>query len=749
MSILINEGDNIKLEVGIEFNYLQEFDLDYLTKENDINLSGIYVNSKNNNTQISGKAELKLNWISTDNLKSVLSSSIVTNTIANINESNKRVIQLLVKNKLENNSYPIQSTSIDVNIPGEPVEVQVHKRTTNASNGDRGCSVSEFLQGKITISTQNNQDNKIRWIRDVEDEFIVTAIYPETADLTNQKITTNSSLVTYDNKETKGNTDSEITNNTIEAFASIKEIESVNEIAKGKIYVGEEKDYTTNTEVYIDYATDIKKIEIEEQEIKALKGETEKEIPVNYKGITFNRLNITNILGETWNIKIKDQASNVKSINEGTEPDENGNLVVELEEGARVVYIETSQPQNNGILKYKVAKTILKTSYSRNDIKELTKIKDSNKVTYTKNDDSSATISSSATINLKETESKASLKVEPLILTTSASQEMHITAVLETDSENKDLYKNPVVKIKLPKQIKKVSAKCDPPMYRNGLEIDSFKVEKENENENEQFVITTTLKGEQKKYEGNGATLNIVANVELDKLATNSQEDIIMTYTNENATKYTDNGEQRVKVSIASENSMILTHNIEEYNISTFGKEEDKVVTLPKSTESKNAKIKMQIVNNEDSNISNVAILGKIVNISGKIDRTSKIRTDIVGAKVYYTTIDNPTTSLSRTENGWTETESKEAKYFLLAISSLEKSKKISLSYDINFGANLPDNLTTEAFNNESTGIFNVDNNKDKEENKEEEKYKTYNYFNKFHYSITSARNKEYGNFKK
>ena len=65
------------------------------------------------------------------------------------------------------------------------------------------------MQGKITISTQNNQDNKIRWIRDVEDEFIVTAIYPETADLTNQKIAVNSSLVTYDNKELKGNTDSD------------------------------------------------------------------------------------------------------------------------------------------------------------------------------------------------------------------------------------------------------------------------------------------------------------------------------------------------------------------------------------------------------------------------------------------------------------------------------------------------------------------------------------------------------------
>ena len=87
----------------------------------------------------------------------------------------------------------------------------------------------------------------------------------------------------------------------------------------------------------------------------------------------------------------------------------------------------------------------------------------------------------------------------------------------------------------------------------------------------------------------------------------------------------------------------------------------------------------------------------------------------------------------------------RKTEYSILMIN--EMNNKSELNFNTNLSVS--NNLTTEAFNNESTGIFNVDNNKDKEENKEEEKYKTYNYFNKFHYSITSARNKEYGNFKK
>lgn len=693
----INEGEYKKLEIGIEFAYKQEFDIDYLSKISEIKLSGTYVNSKNvnsqnNNVEINGKANLKINWISPENIKSHLNSEIITNSVYNEDGVNKRIIQLLIKSKIENNSYPVKNTNIDVMIPGEPETVKVHKRTTNASNGDRGCTASEFSEGKITINTQNNQNDKIIWEKDSEDVFIVTVKYSNSVELTNEKIDINASIITYDNKELKQNTETLISQNK-ESLVSIVEKETQREIAKGKIYSGEDKDYKTKSEVYIDYFEMIQKIKIEESKVKALKGEEEKDINVNYKNITFNKVNIATVLGDTWSITISDQNNNEKSITNTTETNQDGNIVVEFGKGITEINIETSKPVNNGALKYEVLKTIVGTSYQRDDIKELTKIKDSNKVIYTKNDNTTNTINSNGTIDLRETESKASLMVEPLTLTTSSAQEMHITAVLETDNENRDLFKNPVVKIKLPKQINRISAECNL-MYGNGLELKkgNFKVNEENGQE----VITITLTGEQKSYEGNGATLNIIANVELNKLSANSLEDIIMTYTNENATKYADNGEERVKINIASENSMILVNKIEEYNVTSLGKENDKEVVLDTNSGVKNATVKMQIVNNEETTISNIAILGKIANISGKIERTSKIRTNIENVKTYYTSVDNPTISISNSENGWTETDQKDAKYFLVVIGSIENGQIINMSYDIKVGEKLPFNLTTE-----------------------------------------------------
>ena len=688
----INEGDSIKVEVGIEFAYLRESDLDYLSKVSKINLSGTYVNSKNSNTDVKGEAQLKVNWVSPEDIKSVLSTDLLTNSIYNENGINKRIVQTLVSSKVENNSYPVKETNIELNIPGDPETVTVNKRTTAGTNGDNEFTTSEFSEGKITINVKNGQNDKIQWVKDAKDEFVVTAKYPETVELANSKITTNLTHVIYDNKELKQSAELVIAENK-EQLASTSQIELQKEIAKGKIYAGEDKDYVTNSIVYIDYTEALQKIDITENEVKAMKVEEEKELAVDYKNIKFNKSNITNIFGNIWNIKITDQANNIKTITNETETDENGNILIEFEKGTRVVNIETLKPENNGVLSYEITKTIVKTSLSREKIKELTKIKDSSELVYTKNDNTTNTIKTNSTIDLKETESKASLNVEPLTLTTSSAQEMHIKAVLETDNEYKDLYKNPVIKIKLPKQINKVSAECRL-MYGNGLELENnnFKVNEENGQE----VITIALTGEQKSYEGNGATLNITAIVELNKLATNSLEDIVMTYTNKNATKYTDNGEERVKISIASESSMILTNNIEEYNITSFGKESDKEISIANNSATKNATVKMQIVNNEDSGISNVAIFGKIANITGKIDRTSKIRTNIENVRAYYTSVDNPTISISNTENGWTETDQKNAKYFLIVIGSLEKGQRINISYDIKVGEKLPPNLTTE-----------------------------------------------------
>ena len=73
-----------------------------------------------------------------------------------------------------------------------------------------------------------------------------------------------------------------------------------------------------------------------------------------------------------------------------------------------------------------------------------------------------------------------------------------------------------------------------------------------------------------------------------------------------------------------------------------------------------------------------------------------------------------------------------------------------NIKTDLNFNTNLSttsNNVTTEDLNNKSTNIFTINNNK--EERKEEEQFRTFNFYNTFHYSNTSGRDDNYIIFKK
>ena len=696
----INEGDMATIEVGIEFVNLDEIDRDYLSKTSTISLSGSYINSKsvekNKSIEIKGKANLKINWQSSNEIKSVLKADLLTNSTYTVDEANKHIVQLLVASNVENNSYPVKNTNIELQLPNSPESVRVHKRTTKATNGDKefGESNYEYIDGKLTINVQNGQEGKIAWLKNEEDTFVVTIQYPEDVEITNSKVSINSTITTYDEKSLVQNAEVYISEEK-EEIVSTSKVEEQNEISKGNLYAGETKIYSVVSNLYVDYAKSVDEISLEEQK-SVFVAEQEKSANIEYVQTSIDRAQFVSLFGENGIIRIEDEDGNViANITSQTEVDENGKIIVKFNQGITKIRIATSKPQKEGYLSLIHQKRILKTEYSREEVKEMTKIKDSVITTYKKKDNKTNTSNSATTINLKETESKAKLEVEPVTLSTSQEkQDLEIRAVLETNNENRDLYKKPVLKVKLPKQITSASYTVDL-LNGNGLKLGELGKEVQNN----QLVIIIPLEGEQKAYPGEaeeGPTIIIKATVGLNKLATNSSEEIILNYTNENATIYADKGEEKVKVDIVSENSMILTNNINEYKVTTLGQENDKEVNLEVNSEAKSATVKMQVVNNEETEISNVVILGKIANESGKIERTSKIRTNLESAKVYYTTVENPTTDINKAENSWKQQDMAEAKNYLVIVGNLKDTEQINLSYDISIAKNLTYNVSAE-----------------------------------------------------
>ena len=555
----INAGETASIEVGIEFLDDVQIQASTLNQTTTVKLQGEYTASNVsgvNNDYIDGGSDVKVIWTIPENTNAELLATVQTNSTYQINEENKKIVQFLTSSKLTNNAYPVKNTQITATIPTGATNVEVHKRTTKATNGEQEFTNANYSieNNVLTININNTEtDGKISWMKGVNDILVITYEYPENTDLSAQTITINEKITTQNNVELNAEQVQLTLNEEKDGIASISKLERENSIYKGKIYSGEGREINSYSIVYVEYVDGIKNIEIKEEQSKFIKeveqnGETttqESNANVNIKSVKVNKDKVAAVLGNTWNLTIGET-----TITNETQADENGDIKVNLNDGIKTLTIGASKPTNNGSFIIETTKEVLGTDYNREQLKEFTKLKDEVSIKYTKNNDNIHTFISGYNINLKDTESKARLQSsQTALITSSDAQALNLTAILESSGEHQDLYKNPEIKVKLPSQVKKITYTQVPQLINpNGLQLTSenYKVIEENG----QKVLQIKLTGEQTSYLGDGTTIDIKTNVELDQNAESSEEEIVMTYTNQNATKYTDNGTEKVNVQI-------------------------------------------------------------------------------------------------------------------------------------------------------------------------------------------------------
>ena len=552
----INEGDEVKLQVGIEFANKEQMPIDYFSKESDINLTGSYINSQNVNNgqgvEITGTAKVQITWQSKQDTASALQTQILTNSIYKVEETNKRIIQILIKSNIVNNSYPVKNTNIKVNLPSEPESVEAHARTLDATNGSNEFTKT-YANKELTISATNNKDNKITWKKGVQDEYIVTLTYPQNAEVANQTINIESTLTTYDEKQLQKTSQVTI-NNDVDGIATVNQKEVQAQISKGKIYTGDSKTYKTKTQLNIDYAKSIEQIVLEEQTPRFIKQEEEKVANIEYAKTTIDKNEFLSIFGEEGSIQILDQQGNeAETITKDTGANEQGKIIIEYTPDTTSLEITTTKPVAEGVLTIEHEKKILETEYTRAELQQITKIKDKNKITYTKTGNTNKTNTSEAILNLKETESEVSFNIDKTTLGDAQEQEINMQVILKANSEDRDLFKNPEIKITMPEKIRVKSSNLNI-LYLNGLQLENgnFKVEKENNKD----VIKTKLTGEQSSYPGNaieGTQINIKAVLQINELEQDIADKIRLTYTNENATKFADNGTHEANIQLIAQ----------------------------------------------------------------------------------------------------------------------------------------------------------------------------------------------------
>ena len=589
----ISAGETKTIEKEVIYADNQNMNETYLGKESLVLLKGKYVNSKKE-YNIEGTAKVIVNWVSNQDAESEMKMEVLTNHA--YNEEQNKILQVLVEEKVKDNSYPVKNVQIEIDKPEGVKEVKVHKRELNATNGNKELTYTVNEQeGKLVINIDNTEN--IVWSKKGTDTIVVTYELEDETNIEEIKGVTKTTL--YDGKELTAEAKAEISEDK-DGSATSSIIEKEEEIYKGKIYTGEEREYTTATNVNIDYVEAIEKIEIEEKEaVYVTKQNEEKDANIEYVSSKVNKSNIEKIFGQEGFINIEDQNGNiVANINKDTETDENGNVIIHYLEGVTEIKVTTSKPEATGILNIVNSKKI-KESLSKEEVENLAGIKE--KVTVNGKEEET-------TIELRETETVATLNLENNTISTISEEEQTIRMIakLDTSDESKELYKNAKVRITLPEEIKGITIKQAKALYRNGLEIKSANVNKNSEGKQE---IEIAFEGEQTAYDKNGGLqIYLEFTVKTDKLTPSKTSIIKMVYVNENK-----NVEKEVEaeVNFESQYGLMVYNEISNYNQAEETKnaiDGDITARLDVNENERQASLKTIIINNYSEELENVAV---------------------------------------------------------------------------------------------------------------------------------------------
>ncbi len=737
----INKGEKKEIELQIEIVKDEKFDLSNFSKDAEIKLTGTFVN--NSAKEIKAEKSIIVKLALSEEVESNLTAKISKYATFEQDEKKKALIQLKVSSKVVNNLLPVKSTQIGIQVPklygNDPEKVSVISASTKATNGDDGTAFNEnnykYSEGIISLKVINepNTNNKITWIKDTTDEYIINLVYsiedenndveetsnsPQENDattVTEQKTNENkielriaSRLSLYSNEEKQ--IDKEISgelelpqpsNNVVSYEINNKQ----KEIAKGYMQVvnAANTEYQQEIKVNIGYNPTINNIEINKSKEYYTNESGQNYIATTYyKQISINRENLVKTLGENGKIDIISNGITLATLNKDT-------TSYIFEQEISDLTILTSGPISEGILTIKTDKYVKPLEHNieiMNNINKLTttiigKARLIEEEATTEIPLTQPTLQISSTIN----NSNLSTIIE--------NENVEMRVALQTNNNTNQLFKNPVIEIELPSYIEEINIKTINILYNEELKAKAGDIIR---NEKGNKVIRIILEGEQTKFNDilsiEGTTLIIVSNIKVDKTAPSITEKVNV--------KVTNNNQQIVETSsditymaptgIITLNS-ISGYNNEQKELTSMSGEEE-IGKIDVAAKSRVATETITVINNNDYTCGNVAILGRTPSEGNKSLSTnadlgstftaqmvSKIRAvegiENEKLKVYYSENENATKDLNNSNNGWTEKSEnlEEVKSYLIQVEDqMEKGDKLVFNYDIE----IPEGLSRE-----------------------------------------------------
>lgn len=672
--------NNAVIMLPISFKRQDNFEYDYFEKENAITITGNYLEEDNKNKEVSSTIKTRMIW------KHVTDVSLNQNIDKYINLGNKILLQQNITTSLQDDKLPRENETIEVTVPiidgQKPANVKV------LLNGDKMQNDKALYNKEIGKVKINNETKEVLGVQN----NVYKVIYEyENVEFTKKKIDLDIKMTTKlytQNDIIKSDT------KNIEIDAPIGNIVSLtkqttNSKHKGYLYANSSNltEYEELEKLEISNETEISNIDITENQENFLDN-SGNQFDISSKTVyletTFNKNNLINLLGENGAVTITDSNNNILSvINSQSVADEEGNIIVNYQTPARGVRISITKPVDIGTLLIKNKKALEgNTGYNKKQLKEFINLSSKTKV--------STNISEEiveAKINLLDTTTEAKLDINTASLSTLQKNEnIQFTVTLKTDSENYDLYKNPVIEIVLPNCISNINVKSINKLYADEFGVKYARLVTK---DNGEKIMQIALLGEQSDYskEINEASIIINADIEFDMLTPSQKTNISMRYTNENGNEETYN--TSVEVEIVSKPGMMIYNNLSGYNNAG-----DSLYTIDNNIpvgaldlggNSNIATINTAIINNYDTDINNVVIIGRLpkkgtYNATVDTNLLQEINTNIEGVQVLYSS--NLEATQEDNENSWTE-DFTNASSYMIKIDTMAKGQVVKLSYKV------------------------------------------------------------------
>ncbi len=693
----INVGMTEEIKIKIEPIQKENFDIGLLDATSKIDFEGTYKDRTEKDNKIEATRELKLELIENNTSENLINEmEIITNKIVKIEGQDKRIIQISYNMGLKENDYPMKEINTELQIPTideNKAEVYCKAYGNNMTHFEW-----KYEEEKLQLTFKNEpKEQKIKWKQQGNENVIITCIYEPNVNIEKLSVNTKQKLILHNNKELIADKNLEVGTDEKDAIIQIDAKNSEESIYKGKLYAGIDREYQSVTSVKVNALNLMENVTIQEEASTYKIGEQELTANVNYMQTAISKNQFDSILGEKGKIEIYDQNQILIATIDNT------NLSVTYPEGTTNIKIITTAPIAQGKLEF-MHKKVIKAS--GDIVKSAEQLKNKVIANYNNGSDQNkytqgALIEKQPSFTLQNTTTKASIEIDKPNLSTVVANKVEIKAILLSNDEKYDLYKNPHLSIELPEQVENITIENIELLYENELQVTKCQLDGR--------TIYIDFEGQQTEYKEavvKGATVVINANLELNKRAMSEDKQIIMNYSNEGAIQYADGeiGRTTSDVKVVAPRDITAIQSIKELGVETLGEKEKEEVFVERGDRAKTLENEIELINNYEETIKNVKILGNFPtnndqnNMGIQVENPINLE-EIPNARIYYTQNSNATDDLENQENAWTEEiqDNGEVSKYLIAIDEVEPKTSLKGTYSFNVPENLEYNQQASA----------------------------------------------------